>query len=265
MGLSGFGNPVTPDGATSLVEAPPHHISADAIQVIFRLDPALIARYLPQGLEPTKDGLAYAYVADMIKVSEHDPEQASIEPQRTQYGEGIVGFYCQHRGSPGRYSAFIYVDRDWSLAFGLYMGFAKKLATIHRTRIHEANPAMGPIDVGTELRGTVDRMGSRIIDVGIELTERLPDDGIPSYGHRVYTYRHLPSPSPDVPPSRELLALDLAGARTINCWRGSGSVRLSDGVNDKLGELAPLEIVDAFAFQRGWTTKQQAELIGHIT
>ena len=260
--LKGFGNPLSPRGSAALVEDLPHHISADAIQVVFTVDPNEAAAYLPDGLEPHPDSLAYAYVADMVKVSASEPDQAWTEPQRTQYTEGILGLYCSHQGKPGRFSAFIWVTEDWSVVFGHYMGFAKKQGVIHKTAIQEANPAMGPVGPGTKLRGTVDRLGSRVMNVGVELTERIADDAVPSYGHRVYTYRHIPSPSADVGDIRQLFALDLQGATTINAWKATGEVELNvNAINEDLGGLQPIEVVDAFAFQRGWTTTTGATLL----
>jgi len=61
--------------------------------------------------------------------------------------------------------------------------------------------------------------------------------------------------------SRQLLALDLEDATTINCWRGVGDVQMFDVPNEDLAGLRPVEIVDAFAFQRGWTTKAGAKLL----
>lgn len=261
MTLKGFGNPVTPNGDAALVDDPPHHIAADAIQVIYKVDPEKARAHLPEGLELTEDALAYAYLADMSKVTAKNPDVVWQDPQRSMYNEGIIGLYCTYNGEPGRFSTYVWVDRDWSVVFGHYMGFAKKQAVIHKTRIQPANPAMGPVGVGTKLGGTVDRFGRRVFDLSIELTEQLPDDGVPSYGHRVYTYRHLPSPSPEIADSRQLLALDLESATTINCWRGKGAVNLHDAPNEELGAFEPLEIVDAFAFQRGWTTKAGAKLL----
>jgi len=259
--LKGFGNPLSPSGEAALVDDPPHHISADAIQIVYRVDPDRARRYLPEGLELNDEPLGYAYLADMTKVSAKNPDVLWRDPQRSIYNEGILGLYCNYRGEPGRFSTYVWVDRDWSVAFGHFMGFAKKQATVHKTRIHPANPAMAPIGIGTRLGGTVERFGRRILEVSIELRERLPDDGVPSYGHRVYTYRHLPSPSPDIPTSRQLLALDLEDARTIDCWRGVGDVQMFDVPNEDLDGLRPVEIVDAFAFQRGWTTKAGARLL----
>jgi acetoacetate decarboxylase len=260
--LHGFGNPLSPTGRAALVDPPPHHISADAIQVVFRVDPDKARAYLPDGLDLHEDALAYAYVADMVKISDAYPDQASVEPQATQYHEAILGLYCSYQGQPGRFSAFIWVTEDWSVVFGHYMGFAKKQAAVHKTKIQAANPAQGPIGPGTRLRGTADRVGRRIMNVDIELTEKIADDAVPAYGHRVYTYRHIPSPSPEVKDQRQLFALDLERATTINAWRGTGNVEIfHDAFNEDLEGFAPLEIVDAFTFQRGWTTTAGAKLL----
>lgn len=259
--LKGFGNPLSPSGRAALVDEPPHHISADALQVVFRVDPERAAAYLPDGLELTEDALGYAYVADMVKISEAAPDQAWVDPQQTQYQEGIVGLYCHHQGVPGRFSAFIWVTEDWSVVFGHFMGFAKKQAAVHKTRIQAANPALGPIGPGTRMAGTVHRLGRRLLHVGVELVEQVAADAIPSYGHRVYTYRAIPSPSPDAPDLNQLFAVDLDAARTIDAWRCTGTVELFDSPDEDLAGLAPLEVVHAYAFQRGWTTKTTASLI----
>lgn len=260
-GLHGYGNPLSPSGEAALVEDTPHHISATAIQVTFRVDPDAARRYLPAGLDLTDDCLGYAYVADMVKVSGANPDQAFLEPQRTQYTEGLTGLYCHHDGVPGRFSAFIWVSVDWSVMFGHFMGFAKKQAEVWLTKIQPVNPAMGPLAEGTRLRGAVHRHGARPMTVDVSLKERVADNGIPSYGHRVYTVRSFPSPGPGIPAVNQLLAHDLASATTRNIWRADGDVQFEDVDNEDLAGLRPVEIVDAYYFERGWTTVGDAKLI----
>ena len=120
---------------------------------------------------------------------------------------------------------------------------------------------MSSIGVGSRLRGVVDRLGTRVMTVDIELQDRLSDNEIPSYGHRVYTVRDLPSPVKEVPSTRQLIAHDLASAQTIDIWRGRGNVVFQDGSNEDLGGLEPIEIVDAYHFKRGWTTTGVATLL----
>lgn len=259
--LKGYSNPVSPLGKASLVEPVPHHISAEAIQVVFELDEDVVRSYLPDGLEPVDGGLGYAYVADMMKVSASDLDQPFSNPERTQYREGLVGFYCKHKETRGRFSAFVWVSQDWSAVFGHLMGWGKKIGHINMTKLQTWNPAVGPVRPGTKLRGTVDRYGSRILDIGIELEEKLPDDGIPSYGHRGFLYRYFPSTGPEVPEVRQLLVLQLENASTVDCWRGKGFVNLGDNDNEELLPLKPRKIVDAYYFKRSWTTDGRADLL----
>lgn len=261
MDLHGFTNPQSPAGRASLVEDLPHHISAEAIQAVFRVDADVARRYLPDGLEPSDPPLGYAYVADMLKVSAADPDQHAIEPERTQYGEGLVGLYCRLGDESGRFSAFIWVTKDWSMAFGQFMGLPKKMGQVHKTRIHDVNPGMAPMGAGTRLRGVVDRLGTRVLDLSVTLEEPLADDGIPSYGHRVFLHRVLPSPSPDVPTTRQLYSMQLSNATTVDCWRGTGRVQLRDGGNEELAALQPDQVVDAHFFRRGWTIDARAQLV----
>lgn len=259
--LKGYSNPVSPKGLASLIEPVPHHISAEAIQIVYRIDEEVARAYLPEGLEPVDGGLAYAYVADMMKVSATDLDQPFNNPERSQYKEGLVGIYCEHKGMRGRFSAFIWVNQDWSAFFGHVMGWGKKIGHVNMTKLQHWNPGVPPFGPGTKLRGTVDRHGRRLLDIGIELEEQLPDEGIPAYGHRTFLYRYFPGTGPDAKEVRQLLTLPLENARTIDCWRGKGFVNLGDSDNEELLPLKPLEIVDAYYFKRGWTTAAKTELL----
>lgn len=261
MTIQGYTNPQSPLGRASLVEPVPHHISAEAIQVVFEVDSSVAKRYLPEGLEPSDPPLGFAYVANMLKVSDADPDQHAVEPERTQYDEGLVGLYCRYGEQQGRFSAFIWVTKDWSVTFGHFMGLPKKQAQVHKTRVHDYNPGMERIGAGSRLRGVVDRLGTRLLDMSVQLEEPLPDDGVPSYGHRVFLHRVLPSPSPDVPSTRQLFSLQLSGARTVDCWKGTGELTLQDGSNEELEALNPGPVVGAYFFRRGWTTAPRAELL----
>ncbi|MCP5367600.1 MAG: acetoacetate decarboxylase family protein, partial [Hyphomicrobiales bacterium] len=138
----GMSNPRSATGASALVEPTPHHIGLDAIHVNFRADPARIAPFLPPGMEPVDEGTGWAMVGDLVKVSAEDPDQYWRNPERTKYSEGLVGFNVRFGGRTGRYSAFVWVDRDWSMGMGQVMGWGKRLASVERTRFNECNPAL---------------------------------------------------------------------------------------------------------------------------
>ncbi|MFS8499515.1 MAG: acetoacetate decarboxylase family protein [Micromonosporaceae bacterium] len=260
--LKGFTNPLSPTGNASTVEPPPHHISADAIRVVFRAGEDVAARYLPDGLEPVDGGLGFAYVADMMKVSASEPDQAYLSPQRTQYGEGIIGFYCQYQGVRGRFSAFIWVDQDWSMQFGTVMGWPKKIGNIHRTRINPYNPAMQPLGPGSRLKGLVHRYGRLVFEIGVEIEQaEEPAGNTGQHGQRAYLLRHLPAVGPKIQEVRQLVALPLANVRTGDVFSGKPHLAIGDAENEDLEPLRNVELVRGYTYKSGWTTDTVLELL----
>lgn len=260
--LKGFTNPLSPSGSASAVEPTPHFISADALRVVFRAGENVVRPYLPEGLKPVDGGLGFAYVADMLKVSAHEPDQAYQSPQRTQYGEGIIGFYCEHEGVRGRFSAFIWVDQDWSMQFGTVMGWPKKIANIHRTRINPYNPVMGPVGPGTKMKGLVHRHGRMIFELGVEIEQEEDAAGDPfQHGQRAYLLRHFPSVGPKIPETRQLVALSLGQARTGDIFSGKPHMMIGDAENEDLEPLRDVELVRGYTYKSGWETDTVLDLL----
>ena len=263
--LAGWSNPLSPLGRASLVEPLPHHISQEAIQVYFRADPKVIQQYLPEGLTPAQDGLGYAYVGKMVKVSASNPEQAYLNPERTQYGEGLISFFVRYGEREGQFMPFVWVDKDWSAVFGQFMGWGKKLADVAMTKLHPFNGAMGEKAPGTRLRGIVSRHRQRILDVGISFERTASADAVPNYGDTIFLVRYLPSVGPEIPVVHQLGALKLKGSRTVDVWSGTGHVTFGASDNEELAELGRVEVVGAYAFNRGWTTDAVVEVLRDYT
>jgi hypothetical protein len=272
VSLSGFTNPLSPRGVAQAVEATPHHISTDCIKVVFRAGEDEARAWLPEGLEPVEGGLGFAWVADMLKVSMHEPDQAFLNPERTQYEEGAVGWYCRYQGQPGIYFSSLWVTQDWSMLFGQIMGWGKKLAEVHRTRLMDTNPGMGPVAPGTRLAGVVHRHGQRLLRVGIEVeraeapadlerAERPADfDGPWS----IFMQRYFPSVGPDIPEINQLCALRLTGVQTGPVWSGRPFLEFGASDNEELTRLAGVEPLRAYAYEQGWTTETKLELLRNL-
>lgn len=259
MHLKGFTNPLSPEGRAALVEETPHHISADALLVTFHAGEDIAARYLPEPLEPVQGGAGYAYVADMLKVSDHEPDQAFLNPRRTQYGEGIIGFYCRYGERAGRFSAFIWVTEDWSMGFGQTMGWAKKMAQVNRTRINPLNPGMSPLGPGSRLSGTVQRHEATILKVGLEVEER--EDELPKRGDRGFMLRYFPSVGPEIPEIRQLVSLKLQNVSSGNIYSGQPYLRFCSSDNEELEPLQQATPIRGYTYQQGWTTDSTVELL----
>ena len=274
MNLSGFTNPLSPNGTAGLVEHTPHCISTDCIRVVFRAGDDVARRYLPEPLEPIGDGLGYAFVADMLKTSVHEPDQPFLNPARTQYGEGIIAFYCRYGDQVGSFNAFIWVTQDWSMFFGQLMGWPKKMANVQRTRLNPFNPArqLQAIAPGSRLSGLVDRYGHRLLEVGIEVereerpedlerTERPPEMQGEAARPAVYMLRQFPSVGPDIPEIQQLVSLKLGEVRTGDVFSGKPFLKIGSGDNEDLDLLRDVDPLRAYVYKQGWITDSKVNLL----
>jgi hypothetical protein len=244
------------------VEPLPHHISCDALHVTFRANPARIARFLPPGLEPLETGEGWAMVAEMAKVSAAAPEQAWEQPGRSSYDEGLVGFYCRYGDRIGRYTSLVWVNRDWSLGMGAIFGWAKRIATVERTRPQAVNPGLTPLGPGCRMGGVVHRQGRTVLRLQVEIPKgATPIAALPGYAAASFLYRYVPSPSPDVPDIEQLFELPFSNVRMSPVWAGTGRLEFGDAPDEELTELGPIEVTGGYAYQRGWTTDRVARLL----
>ena len=272
MPISGFTNPLSPRGLAEAVEPAPHHISTDCIKVVFRAGEDEARAWLAEGLEPVAGGLGFAWVADMLKVSEQEPDQAFLNPERTQYGEGAVGWYCRYQGQPGLFFSSLWVTQDWSMLFGQLMGWPKKVGEVHRTRVSAVNSGMGPVGPGTRLAGVVHRHGQRLLRVGVEV-ERAEAPADLERGERpadfdgpisIFMQRYFPSVGPDIPEVNQLCALRLTGVQTGAVWSGKPFLEFGASDNEELEALAGVEPLRAYAYEQGWTTDTKVELLRNL-
>ncbi len=249
----GFSTPLTASGRSSLVQPLPHHISLDAMHVSFRCGDTAAANFLPPGLTPVDGGLGWLMIGELSKYSAQDTDQSWRSPDRCNYNECVLGFYARHGNQVGRYSALVWVDRDWSVVMGQIFGWGKKLAHVNRTRYNPYNPAFrnGMAKVG----GTVDRNGVRIIRASVEvgstptIIEKLPD-----FGTTTFLRRYLPSVGPGVATVDELLELKLSNVATSPVTVGKGEIQFCGSEDEELDLLGDVEIVGGYLYQRGWTT-----------
>jgi hypothetical protein len=232
------------------------------VHVSFRADPARIAAFLPPGVEPLESGEGWAMVAEMAKVSAGDPDQAWRAPARSTYNEGLVGFYCHFNGKVGRYSALVWVDRDWSMGMGPIFGWPKRLAQVDRTRLQGCNPAFRDIGPGVSAGGSVSRYGSTVLQVSVHVPEDAgPIAALPGHSASTFLHRYIASPSPDVPEIEQLFELTLAGTRMSPVWPGKGMIRFGEADDEELSELGDVEVTGGYLYQRGWTTAPVARLL----
>lgn len=258
---SGQSWPRTATGRSALVEPLPHHISCDALHVSLRADPTRIAAFLPPGLEPLDSGEGWVMIAEMIKSSAGHPDQLWQDPSHCTYNECVVGFYCRHGDRIGRYTALVWVDRDWSLGMGAIFGWGKKIGVIDRTRHQPLNPAFAAGDDYT-LGGTVSRYGHPVLRLAVRFTGGgTPLVSLPGHGGSTFLYRYIAAPGPDVPDIEQLFELSFSNVRMGGIVAGEGQLEFGNAPDEELATLGPIEVTGGYAYQRGWTTARVAKLL----
>ena len=128
LNLKGYSIPLTPEGKASLVTATPHHYGGQFIFVDYRASVDQVARFLPPPLKPEPTGRAFVIVNELFSIPEENPDLVYTNPERTHYTEGVVAVRCSYRGTPGSYITAIWVSKDWSMTFGQFFGWPKKMA-----------------------------------------------------------------------------------------------------------------------------------------
>lgn len=260
LNLKGYSNPLSPGGKAALVTPTPHHYGGHFIFVDYRADVDVVARYLPAPLEPDPEGRAFAIVDELVCVPGDNPELVYSNPERTRYTEGVVGLRCSYKGTPGTFMNAMWVSKDWSMLFGNFMGWPKKIANIHLTYVPPNHPTLKPIGVGSNLRGVVAREGYRILDVSVRLDTREEDSAAPQFGW-LYAVRYFPGVGPTLPGVKQLIRNRIKDPRSINVFSGEANLEFGESDNEELLPLKPVEIIRGYSYNPSWTSTHTAELL----
>ncbi len=260
LNLQGYSIPLTPEGKASLVTPTPHHYGGQFIFVDYRADVKEVARFLPVPLEPEPTGRAFVIVNELFSVPDDNPDLVFTNPERTHYTEGVVALRCSYRGTPGSYIAAIWVSKDWSMTFGQFFGWPKKIASINMTRVPPLHPTLKPLGVGSRVRGTVAREGYRLVDVSLSLRTKEEDSAAPAFGW-LYSVRYFPEMGPTVSAVKQLIRNRVQNPRAINVYSGDAEFAFGESDNEELLPLKPVEIIKGYFYNPSWTTTHTAELL----
>ncbi len=201
-------------------------------------------------------------VAEMAKVSLSAPDQAWKDPARSSYNEGVVGFYCRFGEKIGRYTAFVWVDRDWSMGMGPIFGWSKRLAQVDRSRLQGCNPAFSSMGPGAVAGGTVSRYGTSVLRLSVHVPEDAQAiQALPGHAASTFLHRYIASPSPDVPDIEQLFELTLDNMSMSPVWPGQGAIAFGHADDEELRALGDVDVTGGYLYQRGWTTAPKARLL----
>lgn len=255
--LKGFCYPLTPGGRSSVIGSFPWHYGTEYLNILYRTDPEVLAAYLPHPLEPGPEpDMAYVAFSRWWSLSEEQKDMAWVNPGRTQYREAAIWVGCSYKGKPGQICLHVWVDDDFTLARGWFMGFPKKLGRIQVSEFHPLNPGMPEIGPGVAMKGIAAANDERLFEGSLKIERKVTARQLPTLmTSPLFHIRHFPSIVKGAPPSvLELVTLGAENKKTGDTvWAGSGDLVFYPSEIEEHFRLKPREITGAYAFSSGYT------------
>lgn len=261
--LKGFSYPLTPAGTSSVVGDLPWHFATEFLNIVYRSDPEAVASYIPEPLQPgaEPDRVCVSF-SKWWSLWDNQIDMPFVNPERTWYTETVMWVPCSYDGEQGQLCVYTWVDNDFTMARGHFMGFPKKLGKTFKTDYNPMNPMMDPIGPGSKMKGYTVAHGERLLEGTVEIEGQITAAELPSpMGLPVYNIRHFPSIVPGAKPSvLELVKLTAENTVFGDVWRGEATIDLLPSDIEEHTDLAAREIVGGFYFTGG-TTVTGGELI----
>lgn len=256
--MKGYAYP-SPRGISSLVGDLPWHYGTEHLDIVFRADPKAIASFLPEPLKPGEN-------PDQVVISfgkwwslwDNGLDMPSLNPERTWYMETILWVGSSLNGEQGKTCLQSWVDNDFTMARGMYMGFNKKLGQTVMTDLQPMNPQMKAIGKGTPMSGYCVSHGERLFEGNVTLEEEIPYQDLPDPILKIpFNIRHFPSMVRNAPPSVfEVVRIDMTDlTQSEKAWKGPASVKLLPSELEEYMVLEPQEVIGGYYFFNGATVQ----------
>jgi acetoacetate decarboxylase len=252
--MKGYSYPLTPKGISSVVGDLPWHYGTEFLNVLYRSDPAAIAAYIPEPMKPGK-------FADHVVVSfskwwslwDNQLDMPFINPERTWYTETVVWVGCEFEGEQAALCIYCWVDNDFSMARGHFMGFPKKLGKTYKTDYNPMNPKMDPLGIGSKLKGFTQAHGERILEGTLEIKEQISaSEFLQPMGLPVFNIRHFPSITPGAPPSVfELVRITTENSQLGDIYRGDATIKVLPSEVEEHTDLVVKEVLSGYYYTGG--------------
>lgn len=254
--LKGFSYPLTPGGKSSLVGDLPWHYGTEFLNIVYRSDPAAVADFIPEPLKPGAhpDRVCVSF-SKWWSLWDNQLDMAYTNPERSWYTETVFWVGCEFEGQQGQLCVYSWVDNDFTMARGHFMGFPKKLGQTYKTDYNPMNPRMDPLGIGSKLRGFTVAHGERVAEGTLQITERIRPEDLPEpIGLPVFNIRHFPSMVPGARPSvLELIRLTTENSRMGEVWKGEGTIALLPSSVEEHTHLVVRDVIGGYYFTGGTT------------
>ena len=214
----------------------PRFVNCEMLTVNFLSTPAFVASVLPPGLEPSELPRMTALVGRWQSNCVGD------------FDGGAIYIEARHKDIVGDYVLSMYMDRDQPIIYGRELfGEPKKQCS---TRLFRR---------GQRLNGCVDRYGTHLIDLDVELsTDHGPGEAVGvNFNYKAF-------------PAANGLGLEWDAALTVATFQtimrvnseGSGAVTLKGSVHDPLEDIEIVEVLSGGYIEGDLIAK--CETVAHI-
>lgn len=191
----------------------------EQLLVRFRTDPEVYRLLLPPPLEPADDPVAVAAVGRWSSNCVGD------------YAGGSVALTAVHDGDTGGFAVGMWMDAEPAVTFGREVfGEPKKLGT------------SGLVRDGSRVRGWIDRHGVRLVSLGATPGE---DEGPSATSRLAFNYRARMAADGVGLDGPAVLTRTTFTTRIDARSTGAGTVTLTSGPHDPVGEIPVREVLGA--------------------
>lgn len=260
--MKGYSVPFSPGGTAQIVGGLPWNFGVDLLAVQYRTDPKEIAKILPEPLELSKEqpDVAYAWFGDWQGLWQGREDMLGVNPERCLYTECLLGVRCSYKGIEGQRVVYIWVDKDFSMQRGWFMGFPKKigkvtLGTTNR-HLHALNPVMQPCGPGSYYGAICERAGERLVTAAIHVKKKITPAELPKpFGTDLFHTIHFPSAdvdNPGKPLVHQLVQTVSSNIKFGEIWAGEGELKYHPSMFDEHTAIAPKEILGAYIIPVGF-------------
>ncbi len=254
--LKGYAYP-TPMGVAAVVGDMPWHFGTEHLGILYRSDPDVIASYLPDPLEPGQDpDIVFVEFGRWFSLWDNQLDMGSINPERTWYQETVIWVGSSFKGQQGKTCIQTFVDNDFSIARGMYMGFNKKFGKTYKTDPRPFNPQMKPLGIGTKMKGWTCAHGERLMEGSVDITEKIKYEDLPyPILAPLFNIRYFPTVVKDAPPSVcELVKMNSCDFRNgEDVWKGKADLKFIPSELEEFTRLEIREVLDGFYYENGCT------------
>ena len=252
FGLKGYSLPLTPEGRSSVIDAPPWYYGGEILHIGFKAAKEKVARLLPPPLEMGPDPGAGAVWFPLGIRKRGQARPRVRQPGKVELPRVPRDLACSFNGKPGYFVPYIWVDNDFTLIRGFIQGFPKKLGRIYVTRLHELNPKIGGKKIGAKIKGICEVNAQRIVEGSMTFTRKAKPSEVPPV--KFYLMRHFPSvEDPNVPAVHELATGAVRDVKIADVWTGSGELSFFPSPFEEVAGLGRVKVQEAFYFSMGMT------------